>query len=74
MNRLGRGGSSSKSSGWVGEGPRNMKIYATAFGGHLFYDLFLQCRGGEEGHGPLPLLGFATGGGQEVVMFFFNFL
>ena len=42
---------SSGSSGRGGGGGKKHEIYATAFGGHLFYDLFLQGRGG---HVPLP--------------------
>ena len=42
--------SSSGSSGRV-RGAEKHEIYAVAFGGHLFYDLFSQGRGG--GHGPL---------------------
>ena len=45
---------SSGSSGWV-RGTKKHEIYAAAFGGHLFYDLFLQ------GHGPLGPPGPATG-------------
>ena len=41
---------SSGSSGRVRGGAEKHEIYAAAFGGHLFYDLFLQGRGG---HGPL---------------------
>ena len=38
-----------------------MNIYAAKFGGHLFYDLFLQGPGGGGGgHGPLGPPGFAT--------------
>ena len=33
------------SSGWVG-GAKKHEIYVAAFGGHLFYDLFLQGLGG----------------------------
>ena len=33
------------SSGWGG-GAKKHKIYGAAFGGHLFYDLFLQGWGG----------------------------
>ena len=33
------------------------EIYAAAFDGHLYYDLFLQ---GGGGHGPLGSPGFAT--------------
>ena len=36
---------SSRSSGRVRGGEKH-EIYAAAFGGHLFYDLFLQGRGG----------------------------
>ena len=32
---------SSGSSGWVG-GAKKHEIYVAAFGGHLFYDLFVQ--------------------------------
>ena len=42
---------SSGSSGRVGGGAEKHEIYAAAFGGHLFYDLFLQGQGG----GPWPL-------------------
>ena len=34
-------------------GARKHEIYAAAFGGHLFYDLYLQSRGGLT---PLPPL------------------
>ena len=34
------------SSGWVGEGGKKHEIYLAAFGGYLFYDLFLQGWGG----------------------------
>ena len=37
---------SSGSSGRVRGGAEKHEIYAAAFGGHLFYDLFLQGRGG----------------------------
>ena len=40
-----------------GGGERN-EIYEAAFGGHLFYDLFLY--GGAGGHGPIGSPGFAT--------------
>ena len=36
-------------AGWGG-GAKKHEIYMAAFGGHLFYDLFLQDLGG---HGPL---------------------
>ena len=39
------------SSGRVGEGAKKHEIYVAAFGGHLFYDLFVQGWGGD--HGPL---------------------
>ena len=42
---------SSGSSGRVRGGAEKHEIYAAAFGGHLFYDLFSQGQGG--GHGPL---------------------
>ena len=47
------------SSGWErGGGDKKHEIYVATFGGHLFYDLFLQGLGG--GHGPFappdPLL------------------
>ena len=35
----------------VGGGAQKHEIYAAAFGGHLFYELFLQGRG--RAHGPL---------------------
>ena len=41
---------SSGSSGRVRGGAEKHEIYAAAFGGHLFYDLFLQ---GQGGNGPL---------------------
>ena len=45
-------------AGWGGGGGKKHEIYAVAFGGHLFYGLFLQSRG----YGPLaPPLGSATG-------------
>ena len=44
------------SSGRV-RGAEKHEIYAAAFGGHLFYDLFLQ---GQGGHGPLGPPGSAT--------------
>ena len=34
------------SSGRVGGGTKKHEIYVAAFGGHLFYDLFVQGRGG----------------------------
>ena len=37
---------SSGSSGWVRGGAEKHEIYVTAFGGHLFYDLFSQGWGG----------------------------
>ena len=37
-------------AGWGGGGKKH-EIYVAAFGGHLFYDLFIQGWGG--GHGPL---------------------
>ena len=42
---------SSGSSGRVRGGAEKHEIYAAAFGGHLFYDLFSQ---GQGGHGPRP--------------------
>ena len=39
------------SSGRVGEGAKKHEIYMAAFGGHIFYDLFVQ--GWRGGHGPL---------------------
>ena len=48
---------SSGSSDWVRGGAEKHEIYAATFGGHLFYDLFLQGRGG---HGPLGPPGSAT--------------
>ena len=50
-------GDSSGSSGWV-RGAEKNEIYAAAFGGHLFNDLFLQDQGG---HGPLGPPGSTTG-------------
>ena len=41
---------SSGSSGLVRERAEKHEIYAAAFGGHLFHDLFSQ---GQGGHGPL---------------------
>ena len=49
-------GSSSRVEG--GGGGEKHEIYAAEFGGHLFYDLFLQGRGG--GHGPSAPPGSAT--------------
>ena len=48
---------SSGSSGRVRGGAEKHEIYAAAFGGHLFYDLFSQ---GQGGHGPLAPPGSAT--------------
>ena len=53
---------SSGSNDWVMWSCEKHEIYAGAFGGHLFYDLFSQGQGG--GHGPLapppdPLLIFS---------------
>ena len=48
---------SSGSSGRVRGGGEKHEIYAAAFGGHLFYDLFSQGRGG---HSPLAPPGSAT--------------
>ena len=42
--------SSIGSSSRVGGGAKKHEIYVAAFGGHLFYDLFVQ---GWGGHGPL---------------------
>ena len=39
------------SSGRVGGGGKKHEIYVAAFGGHLFYDLFVQ---GLRGGGPWP--------------------
>ena len=51
---------SSGSSGRVRGGAEKHEIYVAAFGGHLFYDLFLQ---GQGGHGPpWPPPGSATAG------------
>ena len=47
------------SSGRVRGGGEKHEIYAAAFGGHLFYDLFLQGRGGP--WPPRPPPGSATG-------------
>ena len=49
--------SSSGSSGWV-RGAKKHEIYAAAFGGHFFHDLFSQGRGGAW---PLGPPGSATG-------------
>ena len=35
-------------------GTEKHEIYVAAFGGHLFYDLFLQSRGGGGAMAPLP--------------------
>ena len=48
MRNVTSSGSSSRVEG--GGGAEKHEIYAAKFGGHLFYDLFLQGRGG---HGPL---------------------
>ena len=48
---------SSGSSGRVRGGAEKHEIYAAAFSGHPFYDLFSQGRGG---HGPLGPPGSAT--------------
>ena len=49
---------SSGSSGRVdGGSAEKHEIYTAAFGGHIFYDLFLHDRGG---HGPLAPPGSAT--------------
>ena len=50
---------SSGSSGRVRGGAEKHEIYAAAFGGHLFYDLFSQGRGGAMA--PLAPPGSATG-------------
>ena len=45
---------SSRSSGWVRRRvAKKHEIYAAAFGGHLFYDLFLQGQG-REAMSPFP--------------------
>ena len=41
----------------LGGGAKKHEIYVAAFGGHLFYDLFVQSW---EGHGPLSTPGSAT--------------
>ena len=46
------------SSGRVGEGGKKHEIYMAAFGGHLFYDLFVQGWGG--GMAPSAPPGSAT--------------
>ena len=43
------GSASDSAAGWGGGGAKKHEIYVAAFGGHLFYDLFV--RGG--GRGPL---------------------
>ena len=45
---------SSGSSSRVEEGGEKHEIYAAEFGGHLFYDLFLQGRGGGMALAPPP--------------------
>ena len=57
----GERGGSIGSSGWVG-GAKKHEIYVTAFGGHLFYDLFLQGWGAMAPSAP-PWIRY--GGGQE---------
>ena len=62
---------SSGSSGRVrGGGPSKHEIYAAAFGGHLFYDLFSQ---GQGGHGPLGPPGSATAVTVNLFMYCQNF-
>ena len=50
---------SDPAGGWGGGGAKKHEIYVATFGGHLFYDLFVQ---GWGGHGPLGTSpGSATG-------------
>ena len=51
---------SSGSSGRVRGGAEKHKIYAAAFGGHLFYDLFSQGQGGPSPPPLDPLLIFSV--------------
>ena len=61
---------SSGSSGRVREGGEKHEIYAVAFGGHLFYDLFSQ---GQESHGPLAPPESATAVTVNLFMYCQNF-
>ena len=51
-----------------GEGGKKHEIYVVAFGGHLFYDLFLQAGGG--GIAPLAPSGSATAPSPLCLLFF----
>ena len=62
---------SSGSSGWVG-GAEKHEIYAAAFGGHLFYDLFLQGRG--RGMDPSAYSGSAAASLWFIFRFVANFV
>ena len=46
--KLNSSGSSVRCGWGVGGGAKKYEIYAAAFGGHLFYDLFLQGGGGHD--------------------------
>ena len=52
---------SSGSSGRVRGGAEKHEIYAAAFGGHLFYDLFSQGRGGAMAPSPPPWIRYWYG-------------